>query len=76
MNICKETKWLCENARALEKFAGQLVAFSATRGIIGRGKSFESIFKTSLPKKSAPFVFHVPSKKDLASPIIHVAKEK
>jgi hypothetical protein len=78
MNICKQTKWLCENAKSLEKFAGQLVAFSATRGIVGRGESFDSIFnKSSRPKKStpAPYVFHVPSKEELASPIPVVKKK-
>lgn len=71
MDVCKETKWLCENAKTLEKFAGQWVSFTAHDGIVSTNLSFDRLKKI----KPSAFVFHVPSKEELGSPL-PVAKKK
>ncbi len=59
MNLTKETQWLCEHARTLEKFSGQCVVFTTKDGLVsGKKKSNET-----------PFLFHVPSKDELNSPV-------
>ncbi len=77
MNFCKETRWLCENAKSLEKFAGQWVMFSANEGLVGNDESFLNVFRSTRSKKSksTPFVFHVPSKEELAAPLPLIAKK-
>lgn len=69
MNIENETKWLCENARNLEKFSGQWVLFSVHEGVVKNGASLRAILKARHDNKirNKPFIFHVPSKKELAS---------
>lgn len=58
MDMIKETQWLCEHARILEKFSGQCVVFNTKEGIVsGKKRSSET-----------PFLFHVPSKDELISP--------
>lgn len=58
MQLTKETQWLCEHAKTLEKFSGQCVTFTAEEGImLGKKKSSET-----------PFLFHVPSKDELLAP--------
>lgn len=67
MQLQKETKWLCENAKGLEKFSGQWVLFSAKEGLVGCGESLAQVLKAARHKKDkhTPFVFHVPSKEEL-----------
>lgn len=72
MEIKSETKWLCEHARSLEKYSGKWVAFRVEDGVIKSGESLEKILSTT--RKSGahenPFVFHVPSKRELIAPLI------
>lgn len=70
MEIRKETKWLCENARALERFAGQWVVFDTTKGLVNKGDSLMRLLRDASkpPVKDPPFVFHVPSKTELDAP--------
>lgn len=77
MELCKETKWLCENAKRLEKFAGQWVSFSANEGLVGSGSSLDHALKNSRNKhfRTAPFVFHVPSKEELTAPLPFAPKK-
>lgn len=62
-----ETKWLCENARNLERFAGQWVKFNVHEGVVKNGSSLLSVLKAGRDAKTPdkPFVFHVPSKEEL-----------
>ncbi len=77
MDICKETKWLCENAKSLEKFAGQWVVFSSTRGLVGKAGTLNNALRSfrQAKSKSAPFLFHVPSKEELVSPLSVASKK-
>ena len=77
MEIVKETKWLCENAKNLEKFSGQWVMFSVEEGVVGNSASLRSVLKTGrkLRGMDRPFVFHVPSPEEFASPIPSVRKK-
>ena len=77
MDICKHTKWLCENTRRLEKFAGRLVAFSTEKNRVRCGDSFKQIMRFYGTKRNqaVPFVFHVPSKSVLRN-ILPFAKKK
>lgn len=65
--ITKETKWLCEHSRALERFSGKWVVFSAKEGMVAQSASLNKIIKVTSKFKKAgkPFVFHVPSKDEL-----------
>ena len=69
MTFQKETKWFCENAKGLEKFAGQWVLFSAHEGLVGNGESLAQVLKAARHKKAknTPFVFHIPSKEELVT---------
>lgn len=71
MNICKETKWLCENAKSLEKYSGQWVVFSAGAGLLSCSDTLPPALKSVRHTKSSsnPFLFHVPSKAELVSPL-------
>jgi hypothetical protein len=72
MDIKEETKWLCENAKGLEKFAGQWVMFSVKEGVVSCDSSLKKVFKKTTAKirsSKEPFVFHVPSKQDLLFPL-------
>lgn len=77
MRICRETKWLCENAKTLEQYSGQWVVFSAQSGLMGRAGSATTALKSfrHVKSKDAPFLFHVPAKEEFFSPI-HVAAKK
>lgn len=77
MDICKETKWLCENAKSLEKFSGRWVVFSSHDGLMRSCDSVATAIKSVRPSKSkiSPFLFHVPSKEELVSPFPVVAKK-
>ena len=79
MEFCKETKWLCENAKTLEKFAGQWVMFCASEGLLGNGESFPTVFRSFHQKKSksasVPFIFHVPLKEELVASLPVAAKK-
>ncbi len=71
MDIRNETKWLCENARALEKYSGQWVMFHAGQDTFQKNESLSRLLK-SAPIDTAgkrPFVFHVPSKRALAETV-------
>jgi hypothetical protein len=75
-HLGKETKWLCENAKSLEKkFPGQWVVFSAHEGLVSCGDSLDRVLKTTHSKKNRPasFVFHVPSKEELGPPSLSVS---
>ncbi len=63
--------WLCENARRLEQFAGQWVMFNTREGVVSRGESLQAVMKACRrhKMKQDPFIFHVPSKDELSSPI-------
>lgn len=64
--ITKETKWLCEHARALERYSGKWILFNVRSGMVAKGASLQKVLKSSSSRSSEkPFVFHVPSKKDL-----------
>lgn len=77
MDICKDTKWLCENAKSLEKYAGQWVVFCSSRGLVGKAGSLNTALRSFRHAKSSthPFLFHVPSKEELVSPIPVAAKK-
>lgn len=64
------TRWLCENARELEKFSGQWVSFNVNEGVVSKGASLENVLKhTQLKKKKdVPFVLFVPSKNEMGIP--------
>ncbi|MCB4757445.1 MAG: DUF5678 domain-containing protein [Elusimicrobia bacterium] len=70
MKLQKETKWLCENSRALERFAGKWVAFCVNEGLVAKGASLDSILRCAKKRKLSrrSFVFHVPSKDELHIP--------
>lgn len=71
MKIQKETKWLCENARNLERFSGKWVMFSTHEGVVSKGASLDHVLKSARRKRSSksPYVFHVPSKDELGIPL-------
>ena len=66
-----ETIWLCEHARALEKFSGRWVKFNVEEGLVCSGDTLNQVLSDSHKKKShfKPFVFHVPSKDELSHPL-------
>ena len=69
MDICKQTKWLCENTRRLERFAGSWVAFSPEKNRVHAGP-FKQVMRFCHGKRTQiPFLFHVPSKTDLRTPL-------
>ncbi|MFN0118000.1 MAG: DUF5678 domain-containing protein [Elusimicrobiota bacterium] len=75
MTLKQETRWLCQNAKRLEKFSGQWVAFHVEEGIVSKGNSLKRILDMTFSKNSRqPFVFHVPSKKELLSPLPIIRK--
>ena len=71
MEIRSETKWLCENARALERFSGKWVMFTVMEGLLKKDASLTRLLRESgnKPGNDRPFVFHVPSKQELAAPV-------
>jgi hypothetical protein len=77
MEICKHTKWLCENTRRLEEFSGRWVAFFTDKNQVRSGDSLQNALSPFKAKRSrsAPFVFHVPAAGD-ARTSIHFAKKK
>jgi hypothetical protein len=70
MSQKNETRWLCENASALEKFPGQWVMFSVREGIVEKGDSLDKVLRGARKCKNGtrPYLFHVPSKDEMASP--------
>ena len=70
MEMRKETKWLCQNAHALERYSGKWVLFDAA-GVVKKDESLAKLLRTweTLHVSDKPFVFHVPSKRELASPL-------
>jgi hypothetical protein len=71
MEIRPENKWLCENARSLERFSGKWVMFSVIEGIVKKDESLTRLLRSArkLPSTGRPFVFHVPSKRELSAPL-------
>ncbi len=69
----RETKWLCENSRVLEKFSGQWVMFCAMDGVLCSGESLKTVLDEAKKRKHPhkPYVFLVPSKSQLEPPIFH-----
>ncbi len=78
MEIKAETKWLCENAKDLERFSGKWVGFNADQGLVGESLSLLKILKaaTKLNASRVPFVFHVPSKHELNHPLPMIKKNR
>jgi hypothetical protein len=65
-----DVKWFCENARSLERFSGRCVMFHPETDTI------KVLRESSSPKvEEKPFVFHVPSKKELAAPVVIALKK-
>ncbi len=77
MDICKHTKWLCENTARLERFAGRWVAFFTEKNQVKSADSLKRALRFSRAKRTraVPFVFHVPGKEDVRTSI-HFAKTK
>jgi hypothetical protein len=71
MEIKKETRWLCENAHALERFSGKWVMFSVMEGIVKKDESLTRLLRSARKLRMAerPYVFHVPSKRELSAPL-------
>jgi len=67
MKINRETKWMCENSRVLEKYSGKWVIVNVNEGVVSSGKSLNAVLRSSKIKGPTltPFVFHVPSKDKL-----------
>ncbi len=63
-----DVKWLCEHTRTLEKYSGRSVVCHPQEGRINAAFALEKI-------PSSSFVLHVPSKKELSSPVIVVHKK-
>jgi hypothetical protein len=75
MDICKHTKWLCENTRRLEQFAGRWVAFFTDKNQVRAADSLQKALRRPAKRaKSVPFVLHVPAKEDMRNPL-HFAKK-
>jgi hypothetical protein len=76
MELKRETKWFCAHSKTLERFSGQWVLFNATQGLVGSGASLHKILHSARrqPARRAPFVFHVPSKKELSRPVFFLDK--
>jgi hypothetical protein len=72
MSQKNETRWLCENAKALEKFPGQWVMFTTHNGIVETGASLDKVLRGARKSKARnrSFVFHVPSPDELAAPLL------
>ena len=72
MSLTKETKWLCEHAKVLEKYSGQWILFDIQEGVLSSGPSIDHLMAhpKKVKGKKEPFIFHVPSKDDLLSPLI------
>ena len=76
MDLRKETRWLCENAKALEQFSGQWVMFDSAEGLVAKGGSLNRILKATRRRHvQKPFVFHVPSRRELERPLLAVRKK-
>jgi len=75
MDIRQETKWLCENARELERYSGQWVMFNAGEGTFKKNESLSRLLKSAPSAQSErPFVFHVPSKRALAATVFGTSR--
>jgi len=68
MDMRQETRWLCENARALERFSGKWVLFCPDTGFVNKGASLSRLLRSAATTQvtDRPFVFHVPSKRELS----------
>ncbi len=58
-----ETKWLCENAKVLEKYSGQVVTLDVRQNLITPLAREKAVLTKDV------FVFHVPSKHELSLPL-------
>jgi hypothetical protein len=77
MEIHKQTKWLCEHARQLERFSGQCVLVNVLEDTISKHESLSRVLKTvhrAAPGEQRPFVFHVPSKRELATTVFGTSR--
>lgn len=72
MDVKNETRWLCENAHALERFSGKWVMFSVMEGIVKKDESLTRLLRSARKMRISerPFVFHVPSKRELSAPLV------
>lgn len=75
MEICKKSKWLCENAHTLERYSGKLVVFD-TVGSVKKSSSLSALLRSAEINQivNKPFVFHVPSKRELANPLVGIVR--
>ena len=66
-----DTESLCEMAGALERFAGQCVVMNPGKRVICGSFSMDVLSRETHKSKwkGKPFVFHVPSKEEVGSPI-------
>ena len=71
MNPTKETRWLCEHSKVLEKFSGKCVVFNIMEGVVSDGESTEKFLWgiKKMKPQGKPFLFHVPSKDELTTPM-------
>lgn len=72
MSLTKETKWLCEHAKILEKYSGKWILFNLHEGVLCSGGSVDQVMAQQPVKGKShkdPFIFHVPSKDELESPL-------
>ncbi len=77
MALKNETRWLCENSKALEQYSGQWVMFSVNEGVVGKGESLKKVLEDAkkLNIHPRPYVFLVPSKEELGSPVALLPKK-
>lgn len=68
--MTKNSIWLCENAKNLEMYSGQWVMVSPSKGVVCNGPTLEAVLKAGrrIRVRSRPFVLHIPSQTDLATP--------
>jgi hypothetical protein len=71
MSLIKEAKWMCENSKSLERYAGRWVAFLPEQGIVGCAASLSKALAKAarLKDRKQPFVFHVPTLEELRFPL-------
>lgn len=64
----KENKWLCENARSLERYSGQWISFCVEAGVLSRGADLSRVLRPSARGAGrTQFVFHVPSRAQIGA---------
>ncbi len=76
MKMKNETRWLCENAKSLERFSGQWVVFNVDQGVVGCHTSLSRLLERVRKQHTdAPFVLHVPEKSALENPLLTLRKK-